>query len=457
MTGTGDADQGAPTRWWGSLVRIDSPDAEVRRRGAAAAVVMLGILAVGLVAMLALALLPDTSRVPLAITSGVWLVAVVCYALVRRGRVSLGIWLLLVMITVGNILSPWLQDDFALTPVYLAIPAAIGAAMLPLRQSRWVILGSVALAVAAIPLAGGATTTTLPAREVVVAAVIIILATSVAALLGVTGQQRALDRSDALARELAVANRDLEERVAERTRDLTFALDRQEQLTAELAEQSVRDPLTDVYNRRFADEELDRLVSRAARSGRPLSVAMVDLDHFKAVNDTLGHAAGDVVLRRVADAIVDETRRGDTVVRWGGEEFALLMPDTDLAAAVDVAERVRVRIERRGVDLRTEDGADRGGTVRVTVSAGVAVWPDPGAPPERSPDGSADPIDPADLVADADRRMYEAKRSGRNRVVPAAAALPSLGELLGEDDDREDDDREDDGRAAEPDGRAARD
>ena len=164
---------------------------------------------------------------------------------------------------------------------------------------------------------------------------------------------------------------------------------------AELARASRRDALTGLPNRRAFDEELAREVARAARSGKPLAVVVLDVDRFKGVNDTYGHAAGDAVLREIAARAATAVRAGDFVARIGGEEFAVLLQATDLAGARELAERVRSAVGAAPFPT----GA---GPLAVTASLGCAVLS-----PEESPEA---------LVARADARLYDAKRGGRDRV-----------------------------------------
>jgi len=164
---------------------------------------------------------------------------------------------------------------------------------------------------------------------------------------------------------------------------------------ADLALASRRDPLTGLPNRRAFEEDLAREVARAARTGEPLAVVMLDLDRFKAVNDGYGHAAGDAVLRALAARAQGAVRAGDVVARLGGEELGLLLPGADLARAAEVAERLRAALAALPVDAA-------GHALAVTASLGCAVLA-PGEPPEA-------------LVARADARLYDAKRDGRNVV-----------------------------------------
>ena len=171
-----------------------------------------------------------------------------------------------------------------------------------------------------------------------------------------------------------------------------------EALQAELREQAIRDPLTGMYNRRYLDETLERELGRAQREGYPVSLVMIDVDHFKNVNDTFGHAAGDSVLRVIGDRLRAETRLGDMACRLGGDEFLVLLPNTALAAAQTRAEHWRQTV---GDAVRATAG-DLGysGT---TISLGVASFPQNGRTAH-------------DVLAAADAAVYAAKAAGRNRV-----------------------------------------
>lgn len=168
-------------------------------------------------------------------------------------------------------------------------------------------------------------------------------------------------------------------------------------LRAQLRNQALRDPLTGLYNRRFLEEMLERLGRDAERRHSPLSVIMIDLDHFKRLNDQHGHAAGDAVLRDVGSTIMSMLRATDVACRYGGEEIAILMPDCPLDMAVGRAEQLRGRI------AEVAQARDR---VTVTASFGVA------AIPETS-------LRSVDLIPTADAALYLAKQQGRDRVVAA--------------------------------------
>jgi diguanylate cyclase (GGDEF)-like protein len=161
-------------------------------------------------------------------------------------------------------------------------------------------------------------------------------------------------------------------------------------------EASRRDALTGLPNRRGFLESWEEALQRNRRSGRPVSVVLGDLDHFKRINDTHGHACGDTVLRAVAQAIRSCLRAQDVVSRWGGEEFMLLLPDTDLAGAGHVAETTRLAVRA----LRVEHP---GPAFQVTISLGVC---------EHRPGRSME-----ETIAEADAALYRAKQEGRDRVV----------------------------------------
>lgn len=166
----------------------------------------------------------------------------------------------------------------------------------------------------------------------------------------------------------------------------------------ELRTASIMDALTGVFNRGFFDERFSHEFFRAERYQRHLSLAVVDVDHFKHYNDRNGHLSGDQVLREVADILRFGLRGTDTVARYGGEEFVALLPETSKERAVALVERLRRQVEAHS--FLHEDSQPGG---RLTISAGVATFPD-------------DSKDPQDLFHQADSALYEAKRGGRNRV-----------------------------------------
>ncbi len=169
-------------------------------------------------------------------------------------------------------------------------------------------------------------------------------------------------------------------------------------LFEEVQHQSITDGLTGLFNRRHSFVLAEREFQRARRFGRSLSALMLDIDHFKLVNDIYGHAAGDQVIAEVANRLRASTRNIDIPGRYGGEEFVLLLPETELPGAVLLAERLRQRITAQPV-------ATVGGALEITVSLGVAT-------------SSAEVADVNTLINQADANLYTAKKSGRNRVIP---------------------------------------
>jgi len=169
-----------------------------------------------------------------------------------------------------------------------------------------------------------------------------------------------------------------------------------------LQEQSIRDPLTGLHNRRYLEDSLIRELARAKRKTQPLSIILLDIDHFKRVNDTFGHGAGDMVLRRLGLVLQAYVRESDIACRVGGEEFSVLLPEGPLQIATQRAEDIRKAVNE--LTLKHEE-KDLG---TVTVSAGVATFPDHGT--------TADA-----LIRAADQVLYDAKHKGRNRVVSASA------------------------------------
>ncbi|HSW08918.1 GGDEF domain-containing protein [Aquabacterium sp.] len=169
---------------------------------------------------------------------------------------------------------------------------------------------------------------------------------------------------------------------------------RQRALATELAERAERDPLTGLGNRRHLDRRFAELLSEAERHARPLAVAVMDIDHFKQINDTHGHAAGDCVLVALAPLLRENMRAGDALARVGGEEFVVVFADTPIERAAEVCERLRERLAGQRWPGLPEGQA-------VTLSIGLA---------------GAAPYDAAELMRRADAALYEAKRLGRNRV-----------------------------------------
>lgn len=172
-------------------------------------------------------------------------------------------------------------------------------------------------------------------------------------------------------------------------------------LFQQMQHQALTDSLTGCFNRRFFEIQLERDLHLATRMRQPVSLILLDIDHFKRVNDTHGHVAGDVALRIIADALREEVRGVDTAVRYGGEEFAIILPQAGPEGALVVAERLRARIERTEVP----------GVGQITASLGVATFP---------LDASSREL----LVMTADRALFQAKRTGRNLVCSPADVSP---------------------------------
>jgi diguanylate cyclase (GGDEF)-like protein len=208
-----------------------------------------------------------------------------------------------------------------------------------------------------------------------------------------------LNQEDLRARLIAAA------RVTGLHRRLAKAQTELEHLNRELHEQARRDPLTGIANRLRLSEDLNALAGRVERYEHRYCIALCDIDKFKGYNDTYGHAAGDEVLRTVSSKLVETSRRGDVVYRYGGEELLILFPEQELPTAALAAERMRIRIEELGIEHRTNESS-----AVVTISIGVAHL-EPGDTPDM-------------VLGRADEALYRAKETGRNRVVaePATSA-----------------------------------
>jgi two-component system cell cycle response regulator len=166
------------------------------------------------------------------------------------------------------------------------------------------------------------------------------------------------------------------------------------------------DGLTGLLNRRTFNAQIQGRLREAQRYNRPLSLLLLDIDHFKKVNDTYGHPAGDAVLRGVAGLLQKQARETDIVARYGGEEMALILPETEATGAQAIAERIRRATA--AVTHPSEQGA-----IQVTVSIGLATWPGPGESAEA-------------ILEAADKALYRAKQGGRNRVACANPASPTV-------------------------------
>jgi len=201
---------------------------------------------------------------------------------------------------------------------------------------------------------------------------------------------RTADKNEMIARVRSQVRR---KRYAERLRDTV-------QYSMELA---LTDPLTGLFNRRYMETHVGTLVERSAARGKAVSVLILDIDYFKSINDTFGHDAGDDVLREFADRLKKSIRGIDLACRYGGEEFVVVMPETDLGVATLVAERIRRRIA--GESFAVERGAR---SLKVTISVGIAA--------RMGPQDNA-----SQILKRADEALYRAKRDGRNRVAADAA------------------------------------
>ena len=179
--------------------------------------------------------------------------------------------------------------------------------------------------------------------------------------------------------------------------ELVTRLTEIQQLQDQLREQAIRDPLTNCYNRRFLIESIEREFSRALREDYPISIIMLDIDHFKNVNDTFGHKAGDEVLRGIGELLLHHNRLSDVVARYGGEEFIIMLPNMSIKTAASRAEELRKLI------LKRQHKVDEN-TIMVTASFGIAGFPNHGRVYE-------------EVIEAADKALYSAKNTGRNRVV----------------------------------------
>ena len=184
----------------------------------------------------------------------------------------------------------------------------------------------------------------------------------------------------------------LQEQVKQRTKELEVAHE-------ELISIANKDPMTELYNRRYFNEISNTLLQISKREKNALSALMIDIDRFKVVNDSYGHLVGDEVLKRVAKILLEMIRESDIAVRFGGEEFIILLPGTELSGAAVIAQKMRKSIELAEIVL------DDNSVVKFTVSIGIATC------------DCYNDIDIDDLVHHVDVAMYDAKRSGRNKVV----------------------------------------
>jgi diguanylate cyclase (GGDEF)-like protein len=196
---------------------------------------------------------------------------------------------------------------------------------------------------------------------------------------------------------------DLENRVTERTKELSAAnlnlhqrLDEINLLQAELKEQSIRDPLTNAFNRRWMMEILEMELSRSKREKSPLSLIMIDVDYFKDFNDRFGHQAGDLILQRLVELVNSQIRKEDSICRYGGEEFMIILPKASQKDAKNRAEELRKACEEMVIDYDTRQ-------LSITISLGVV-------------ENSNHSTNSDEILKMADKALYLAKDSGRNCV-----------------------------------------
>jgi len=385
------------------LLRVRHDDPITRVRAVNALVIIYGTVAVGVLSAAALLLIPD-GRLVAAVVLFTDLVFLGAALLIRSGRVDAGLIVFFTLFLLSFAASVALTQEARLTPVYCVAPVMVAAATLHARGLAVVTVAAAAVAIGTVVLYP--LETPISASEVLVAAGVLLAVGLVSGLLGLWGRGQETSRADdaaqratELAANLKRANAELERRVEERTDALQKALSQQETLVAELADLSLRDPLTGLYNRRHAEHELPRLIAAAERYGTPLSLALADLDHFKQVNDTWSYSVGDEVLLRFTEILRDCARSTDLVTRYGGEEFLLVMPQTTAAQAVVLCERLRAAVEAHPWHEIVPG-------LRLTVSVGVA--------------DSAGRESIASLSEAADGAVHAAKRNGRNRIEVAA-------------------------------------
>jgi diguanylate cyclase (GGDEF)-like protein len=382
------------------LAAPDLGSVALQRRSQTVLIIATGLLAASVpAAVLVVWLLPEPLVNLAVVISGVAVYAVIRW-MVRQGRVSVAAWWLVGYFALAPMASALLVGQLAANPLFLLLIVVVAASVLPPAQV------CIAALIAYAELAAMYLLDTGESLDVTVMLgyiILVLLVISAAAWVLSLAIERALtsadtDRSQAerLADDLRAANTHLEIRVAERTGELQEALRREQLLSAKLGELSVRDSLTGLYNRRHLDDELLRMFAYAKRKDAPFSVAVIDLDNFKLINDVHTHLIGDEVLRIVARVLAANVRTSDALVRMGGEEFALLMPGTTATAAVSVCERMRAELE-------SWDWSSLRPDISVTASFGVAC--------------SGEQPTAADLLRCADELLYRAKREGKNRVV----------------------------------------
>jgi diguanylate cyclase (GGDEF)-like protein len=287
-----------------------------------------------------------------------------------------------------------------------------------LGPAKFVLEGSVAITVATVlvALTGGAASPFFFVYPLIVGGAALVVSPSITlglASIAAVGYLLAVllgTASDVLANPVTVATVGINLTAMVMLAYIAMVIARQQRTTRDAAIRlSTIDPLTSLFNRSFFFAALEREIARSARSGRGFCLLMMDLDELKAINDRLGHFHGDRVLAAVGQVVNDGVRRLDTAARYGGDEFVVLLPETDPTGAFVLAEKIRIGVNELDLDLPDD-------TVRPSLSVGVVSYPDDG--------GTAD-----ELMISADRAMYTSKRAGKNRVtgvnVPDASGVAS--------------------------------
>ena len=398
--------RGARQRWSERLFALPEGLTGAERRRARTLLGVSTVLAALIVpvTLFALVAIPSDNQAAWLILSGLLVYVVVRWSLTAN-RTTLAGWAFVTYFALVPLNSVYMPVNNGVTSVdliFLCVIPLMAAIVLPRRHVM--IAGGVAFVELAV-LSTMTEYVSFSATEYAAYAFILLCIVGSAAVVLTVTIDRAFEQADRtrveaerLADELQVANAELEQRVRSRTTELADALQREQQLSGALAELSIRDSLTGLHNRRHMNEAIDQMFRYAMRSGTPLSVAMIDLDDFKPINDRYTHIVGDTVLTQVAAIMSASIRGADELVRMGGEEFALLMPGTSAAEAVTVCERMRVAIA--SFDWGTVVPG-----VTLTASFGVATT------------GSAH--DPTALLREADEQLLAAKAAGKNQVVCA--------------------------------------
>ena len=336
----------------------------------------------------------------------------------RVVRIASWVFLLAVTTIVG-VTGLWPQSQ---TAIFLLL--ALGGVfvlvihdLLPasaLGPAKFVLEGSVAITVATIlvALTGGAASPFFFVYPLIVGGAAFVVSPAITlglALIAALGYLLAVGLGSApgvLANPITVATIGINLTAMVLLAYIAMVIAREQRSTRDAAIRlSTIDPLTALFNRGFFFAALEREIARSARSGRGFCLLMMDLDELKAINDRLGHFHGDRVLAAVGQVVSDGVRRIDTAARYGGDEFVVLLPETDPTGAFVLAEKIRIGVNE--LDLGLPDD-----TVRPSLSVGVVSYPDDG--------GTAD-----ELMISADRAMYTSKRAGKNRVTGVNVPDPS--------------------------------